>query len=495
MNNAILYNAVIAGAAGGVHTRWITDTEAGDYVSIRNRIILFATAVDSAIAADPTVDAIDALLLGNIVQQVLAGRYLQGTPTDEEISLAIAALYSAMRAAMQGGPEQWATQAAWELDATNGNDQNSGAPGSPLRTIAELQRRFNLTAFEQAVTVTVIGNCVDTPFCFLNVLKTTITFIGTTTVEKTATITVVTSLAPVTAATIPWQLTTTGVAWAAGDVGKRVTLASGHSAFIQEVLGANDIVTGAFVNAAGTAVNPTAQALNVDVLPTFPLPGVNGTAFGVAQFVEFQALDFVNTFAGTIFNPNVRTNYRNCRFTKASGSAFNFGQACTMTGCGLIGTGALTARGLLNISGGFTSVGGSITFVGTQMAMAAASFSNCPVRFTASVNSSLNVIRFRNTAAPIKLDARASVVGTGTVEGNAAGGNTGVGITVAGGSLYQYISAGSKPTLTGASDTTIGTTARTYAQIPYTDLQTDAAPNTVTTLIGQPSAMILQAAI
>jgi hypothetical protein len=62
-NNPVLFNAAIAGMAAGILAgRASTDPVAADYVAIKNAAVVFATAVDTAIAADPTLSAANATL-------------------------------------------------------------------------------------------------------------------------------------------------------------------------------------------------------------------------------------------------------------------------------------------------------------------------------------------------------------------------------------------------------------------------------------------------
>jgi hypothetical protein len=98
-NNPLLFNAALAGATGGVHERWITSQDPANYATIRNQIVVFATAVDSVIANDLTTNAQDAELMSSICQQILAGRWLDSLTAQNtsDIALSIKTLYNVMR--------------------------------------------------------------------------------------------------------------------------------------------------------------------------------------------------------------------------------------------------------------------------------------------------------------------------------------------------------------------------------------------------------------
>lgn len=53
---------------------------------------------------------------------------------------------------------RWSLVPAWEIDFAAGNDQNSGAPGFPLKTRAELSRRLGRNPTQQNTTVTYLSD-------------------------------------------------------------------------------------------------------------------------------------------------------------------------------------------------------------------------------------------------------------------------------------------------------------------------------------------------
>ncbi len=96
-NNNIIFNAVIQGATGGIHERWITSTVASSYSDIRGQIVLLANAVDQIIQTDPAITPNDGLLMQSIAQGVFAERYLNGGESLTAIAQAMAALWTSIR--------------------------------------------------------------------------------------------------------------------------------------------------------------------------------------------------------------------------------------------------------------------------------------------------------------------------------------------------------------------------------------------------------------
>lgn len=96
-NNNIIFNAVIQGATGGIHERWITSTVASSYTDIRGQIVLLANTVDQLLTTDPTISLNDGALMQSIAQGVFAERYLNGGESLTSIAQAIVALWTAIR--------------------------------------------------------------------------------------------------------------------------------------------------------------------------------------------------------------------------------------------------------------------------------------------------------------------------------------------------------------------------------------------------------------
>lgn len=101
-NNALIFNAVASGAAGGIHERWLTSQQAADYTAIRNQIIAFATVVDNLIPTDASLTVSEAALIQSITQGVMSSRYL--TPGNwDDLARSIVALYTSVRGQFSPG--------------------------------------------------------------------------------------------------------------------------------------------------------------------------------------------------------------------------------------------------------------------------------------------------------------------------------------------------------------------------------------------------------
>lgn len=74
-NNDLIFNAAIQGATGGAAQRWLTKQAEADYDDLSAQIVVFATAVDAEIAADPTITQGDADLMALICNGVMAERW------------------------------------------------------------------------------------------------------------------------------------------------------------------------------------------------------------------------------------------------------------------------------------------------------------------------------------------------------------------------------------------------------------------------------------
>ena len=96
-NNAYIFDGALCGAAGGVHERWITDTNPDNYLAVRNAVVAFANTVDSLIPPNASVTASDGELIASICGTVLAGRYLDPTGSSASLAQAIVALYNAVK--------------------------------------------------------------------------------------------------------------------------------------------------------------------------------------------------------------------------------------------------------------------------------------------------------------------------------------------------------------------------------------------------------------
>lgn len=96
-NNVLIYNGVIQGATGGVHTRWLTSTDPNAYLAIRTQIVALATLVDALIPTNGGITLADGQLIESITQSVFEQRYLNTTDSLSSIGQAIVALWTTIR--------------------------------------------------------------------------------------------------------------------------------------------------------------------------------------------------------------------------------------------------------------------------------------------------------------------------------------------------------------------------------------------------------------
>jgi hypothetical protein len=387
----------------------------------------------------------------------------------------------------------YGAQLTWAIDPATGNDSNTGTPASPLATMAEFNRRLaRQTVTAGAVTLQLVGDVTDKPLSLVGTgfaAGSTLTVSGTVTQVATPTITGVATLETNTA----FQLTTTGIVWSAANVGQRLLLPTGQIGWVAEFVDANNVITGPFVNTAGTAVAPSNGALTVQTVSAALAPSVQGAATTTATVVLVRDVSITTSFALGLFYANgIPLGMFGCKVA-ATGSPTIFAQIfINFIACGLF-TAGVTFRGMGSWLG-VTLVNGAAALGlvcngQSDLILGPALFSNNPMTLNeASLCRLGNRIHFRNTAGPISLVFGSIMSQQNQCSGSV--GNTGIGIRVGASCRWIYPVASFKPTLTGASDTQIGNTARTYAQIPYVDLQLDAVPPTVTTLTGTPAAMV-----
>ncbi len=195
----------------------------------------------------------------------------------------------------------WGQVAAWEISPATGNDENSGAPGFPLKTYAELRRRWGIgTTLNPSggiITVTLLDDLPQTDpisLCYLQLGPANggvvLTIQGNTpTVTRSGTLTSVTALDRTN--NIPWSITDTGIAgtWTT-DLTKRVKLTSGASsgdyAWVAKDLGTKH-----------ARMTPFAAPVGIGGIPTLGTP-LSGNTYNVQQLVKCY-LDEIGPFGGS----------------------------------------------------------------------------------------------------------------------------------------------------------------------------------------------------
>lgn len=394
---------------------------------------------------------------------------------------------------LSGLQTTWSTQTQWAINESTGDDSGVGTPVAPLRTMGELNRRLSFpTQIAQPTTVQLQTNISDAPM--LNgtgfTSAGTLTFTGTSTVAASGSVVAVTALGP--SSTFPYSMQTSGLDWTAVTA-RKIRFNTGNVGFVARVIDANNVEIGAIgqLTTSGTApVN--GNTFTVESLSTCAMPVVQAIPILslASPIVIFDSISFAGSGALQIMSgPVIR--FFGCEINHASGAQafWNAGgnglRFCLVRGNGINGYSGV-AQIILT---GCVFVGGTIRYVRGTPLYTNCFHSNCPIivnELSYVRSSGLNI---RNTAAPIVLTNGARWFNLNVAL--AGGSNTGVGITVSGGCGFTYASGGSgKPTLTGGSDTVIGGVTRTYTQIPFTDLQLDAIPPTVTTLVGTGAFMV-----
>lgn len=179
------------------------------------------------------------------------------------------------------GHPDWAAQTAWSMDPSAGSDEASGAPGFPIKTLAEFSRRMQL-ANVGTYTITLVAGAVVPSSDILRWTPqidpssgtgtdptVTVNIVGTLTTPTTGSLTAVT--APVPSTNTRGTITTATVL-AVGD-GLRLTSGAGINgvAWVMKDLGAGVYATSRWINpATGNLVTfpSAADTFAVDTFPT-----------------------------------------------------------------------------------------------------------------------------------------------------------------------------------------------------------------------------------
>jgi hypothetical protein len=106
-------------------------------------------------------------------------------------------------------PSVYTSQQAWEIDPTNGSDKASGAPGHPLKTWAELRRRFGDAAAPTGMEVKLLASLPSSDPLrppYLGPTSTLLVYADMTS-QHTGTFTAVTAAAPTTSSGTRTRLT------------------------------------------------------------------------------------------------------------------------------------------------------------------------------------------------------------------------------------------------------------------------------------------------
>jgi hypothetical protein len=350
-----------------------------------------------------------------------------------------------------------------------------------------------------ASTLSLVGNVIDAPL-WLNATRfasgASLAVSGTRTDLASGTIVAVTGLGPT--GTMPWQVTTSGIAWSASNtpVGSQVRLSTGQIAMISEIIGANDVLLGA-IGAPGVSVvssTPTPGAtLTVASLSRALPPIVNASAQTISATsfpLNFQNLSFDPSANNYWFEGGCPTQFYGCEMRLAA-SNFYANSPLNLRTCRFTLTGTLNMRAGADFINtyGLVVAGAGSTIFNHQLGIVTHSNLNLNGArlLVTGATAQVSATHIRNSAVPVLVQNSGRLQATGIINGST--GNTGIAIDIPLGTL-SYQGASNKPTITAASDPRVGGVTRTLAQIPFVALQLDAAPPTVTTLTGNGAAFV-----
>lgn len=139
-NNNGIFNAALQGASGGTQqSRWLSNSDPTSYSALRDQCVIFATAVDAAIAPDATLTQPAFDLMQAICAAVVANKFLTGQ-TSGNLSLAAAAI-AAYWTELKGqlAPQTDIVAAVPRIVYVNGGVSvtGNGSASSPYKTIQE----------------------------------------------------------------------------------------------------------------------------------------------------------------------------------------------------------------------------------------------------------------------------------------------------------------------------------------------------------------------
>lgn len=369
------------------------------------------------------------------------------------------------------------TQADWYVDVAAGNDQNAGTVAAPLKTLAELQRRWEAKKTLGATSITLIG--VSTEALILQA-----TLAGALTVSGTPTLIYTGAVGAYQAQAAPAndaRLTDAGVVAAGGwgaNLQRRLRLTSGASsgaiAWVLKDLGGNVARVSQFILMTGVAANPAPG--DSYVIETLPVE--------IGGFQIFMQGGFSVTLQDLSVRPNgTVSSYGSVNGGASSGLLFHKmqtlganslniggGTYLTMRGCSNVNQLFLGKNGIQNLFGhaAFNTInvqqGGDIRFSGGPCAFQAARLN---VNLYGMSDYNVDVAFYDvSTAAPVTIGEGSVFSGSGSASSQLWGiNNTGAfyGVNVnAGGRLTWR----NQPTISsGTGEALVGGTAQTWAAI------------------------------
>ncbi len=247
------------------------------------------------------------------------------------------------------GAEPFMSQAAWVVDSVNGNDANEGTALSPIRTLAELARRWSGKVLLPSIVAATIRLLGTFPGETLS--------LPTPTVDRGQSLGITGALTTVLSGTITTYTARNAAGNAsatilanvsfAGQAGRRIRLTSGGNAgataTVLADLGGNTCRVSSFASSTGSAVTPAnGESFVIETYDT-TVGGVSIISLGAgkvwAEDLEFAAQE---TFQPNTFQPAgfVSTGagvdrgsafFNRCRFS--GGNTFMLVAGCGFTAC------------------------------------------------------------------------------------------------------------------------------------------------------------------
>lgn len=395
----------------------------------------------------------------------------------------------------------WGLQTAWAIDPLTGNDANVGTPAAPLRTMGEFNARMLVQFVSVAQTLQLVGDVLDQPLWLIGTRYASgasLTVRGTRTDVASGTVNVVAGLGA--GGIRPWQLTTAGMDWTLVPVGAQVRFSTGQTSMILEVIDANNVIVGAIgtisgnTSAAPTVGSTVTAATLSRALPPMVLAQGLGTTFTFQLVLTDLSFDAAHDYVlrggvpvqifgcelkvpavQGMFSTDNPANVKCCRLTYTGAGSWNWApkQDLNTSGLVLVGTGP---QFVFHPTG--RSFQGDLAANGVRFNVNSNPFVGCGAMYFR-----------RASGSPVLVNDGGALIVNGPINGAplGVGQNAGFGLDTPTGRIW-YVGAGNKPTVTGTSgDARVGTTTRTYAQIPFVNW--DA---TVPTAFTGNGAMIIQ---
>lgn len=482
-NNPNLYNAAIAGVAGGNLERWIgADTDYSVFSAVVGNV---ATAIDAEIAAiEGGGTEQQAALLQAITQGVMAGRSILGLSAAnyQEIADAITAVFGELddSGLTPTGADVWGAQTTWAVDEATGDDSNIGTPASPLASVGELCRRLSNNTIQDNTTIEFVGDVTE-PIELRNTKVAdgkTVTINGTATTTASGAIGTVTALGPNSG--FPWQLDTTGIDWTTVTERRIVitnTASVGAIAWVLEVVDADTVIIGTLSTIGTPSITPTnLMTFDIQELSTVPNSNIDASATAMqlplVQSIIVQDLRFTSG-VNDMRVAGSRHTFFGCDFTFSAAGTFSSDcLAAVFRQCRWNGVAAsghdLISKNIFILIGGIL-VGGGLrwrTAIAQGQIQQFSTF-NAQMFVNSYIRINAGGLHMRDSPSnPFSVLPGCYVSAFSTTSILSGADNLGIGLVVNTGGAYSYQSS-AKPTISGATaDTQIGGTNTAYASVP-----------------------------